>query len=80
MPDLSSFSDAKVQLDQIISSFESVHYANCEHSEIEQYIRTEGNELLRCLFQGYLDQKKSVEPRRAFVTATAGDKLNHVKE
>lgn len=79
-PDISFFSDAKVQLNQIILSLESPTYANCEHGQIEEYIRTEGNELLRCLFQGYLDQKESVEPRRAFVTNTAGKKLNHVKQ
>jgi hypothetical protein len=27
-----------------------------------------------------LDQKERVEPRRTFVTATAGNKLNHVKQ
>ena len=79
-PDISFFSDAKVQLDLIISSLESPHYANCEHGQIEEYIRTEGNELLRCLFQGYLDQKESVEPRRTFITAIAGNKLNHAKQ
>ncbi|MFT5637000.1 MAG: hypothetical protein ACI89T_002473 [Cognaticolwellia sp.] len=79
-PDISFFSDAKEQLEQIILSLGSAHYANSEQGEIEQYIRIEGNELLRCLFQGYLDQKERVEPRRTFVTATAGNKLNHVKQ
>lgn len=79
-PDLSFFSDAKEQLEQIISSLGSAHYANREHGEIEQYIRTEGDELLRRLFQGYLDQKASIEPRLNFITSIAGDKLNHVKE
>jgi hypothetical protein len=51
LPDISFFSDAKVELDQIISSLESAHYANSEQGKIEEYIRTEGNELLRCLFQ-----------------------------
>ena len=32
-PDLSFFSDAKVQLEQIISSLGSAHYANREHGE-----------------------------------------------
>jgi hypothetical protein len=36
--------------------------------------------LLRRLFQGYLDQKASIEPRLNFITSIAGDKLNHVKE
>jgi hypothetical protein len=79
-PDISFFSDAKVQLDQMISSLGTPRYANCEHGKIEEYVRTEGNELLRCIFQGYLDQKERDEPRRVFVTATDGDKLNHVKE
>jgi len=29
------------------------------HGDIEHYIQQEGFELLRCLFQGYLDQLKS---------------------
>jgi hypothetical protein len=49
-PELSFFSDAKVQLEQIITQLESIHYASCEHGEIEQFIKKEGDEVLRCLF------------------------------
>jgi hypothetical protein len=79
-PDLSFFSDAKVQLEQIITQLESIHYASCEHGEIEQFIKKEGDEVLRCLFQGYLDQKADDELRQPLVTSAAGEILNHVKE
>ena len=49
-PDLSFFSDARVQLEQIITQLESIQYASCEHGEIEQFIKKEGDEVLRCLF------------------------------
>jgi hypothetical protein len=78
-PDLSFFSDAKEQLEQMITQLESAHYADCEHGEIEQYIRKEGDEVLRRLFQGYLVQKASNESRLPFVTSAAGEKLNHVR-
>ncbi len=78
-PDLSFFSDAKEQLGQMITQLESAHYAHCEHGEIEQYIKKEGDERLRRLFQGYLNQKASNESRSPFVTSTVGEKLNHVK-
>jgi hypothetical protein len=77
--DFSFFSDAKEQLGQMITQLESARYANCEHGEIEQYIRKEGDEVLRRLFQGYLDQKTSNESRLPFVTSAIGEKLNHVR-
>jgi hypothetical protein len=78
-PDFSFFSDAKLQLDKIITQLQSAGYANFEHGEIEQYIKNEGNEVLRLLFQGYLDQKADDEVRQPFVTSATGEILNHVK-
>jgi hypothetical protein len=78
-PDFSFFSDAKLQLDKIITQLQSAGYANFEHREIEQYIKNEGNEVLRLLFQGYLDQKADDEVRQPFVTSATGEILNHVK-
>jgi hypothetical protein len=51
-PDFSFFSDAKLQLDKIITQLQSAVYANFEHGEIEQYIKNEGKEVLRLLFRG----------------------------
>jgi hypothetical protein len=69
-----------LQLDKIITALQSKEYANREHGEIEQYIKNEGNEVLRCLFQGYLDQKADNELPQPFVTSNTGEILNHVKE
>jgi hypothetical protein len=63
----------------MITQLESQHYSECEHGEIEQYITKEGDEILRRLFQGYLDLKASNESRLPFITSAAGEKLNHVK-
>lgn len=77
--DLSFFCDAKLQLDQIILGLQSPELTNTEHGDIEQYIHKEGFEILRCLFQGYLNLKADNENQHNFVTSSNGDKLSHVK-
>jgi hypothetical protein len=60
-PDFSFFSDATKQIDQMIEHLQSEHCRDNEHGDIEQYIQNEGFEVLRCLFQGYLDLKSANE-------------------
>jgi hypothetical protein len=78
--ELSFFSDAKFQLDQIISGLQSPERTNLDHGDIEQYIYKEGFEVLRCLFQGYLNMKADNELQHDFVHSSNGDKLTHVKQ
>ena len=78
--ELSFFSDAKFQLDQIISGLQSPERTNLDHGDIEQYIHKEGFEVLRCLFQGYLNMKADNEIQHDFVNSSNGDKLTHVKQ
>jgi hypothetical protein len=73
------FSDAKEQFDLIISQLQSEDQASSEHGKIEQYINLQGHELMRRLFQGYLDMKAANEVQHPFVISADGDKLNHVK-
>jgi division protein CdvB (Snf7/Vps24/ESCRT-III family) len=47
-PDFSFFSDAKLQLDKIISQLQSADYANFEHGVIEQYIKMKGMKGMKC--------------------------------
>lgn len=78
-PDLSFFSDAQEQLEQIIAQLQSEHCASSEHGEIEQYIDQQGQELLRRLLQGFLDLKAANEPQQPFIMSSEGDELNHVR-
>ena len=41
-----------------------------EHGTIEEYIQTDGNELLRLIYQGYLDKQANDEEKAASVTAS----------
>jgi hypothetical protein len=76
----SFFSDAQKQLDFVILQLSSQHNKTKEHGEIEQFINTEGNEILRCLLQGYLDLRSHNEQKLPFVISNSGEKLNHVRE
>lgn len=50
-----------------------------EHGDIEQYIQKEGFEVLRCLFQGYLDLKAASEKTNSDVYTVQGIHLTHTK-
>jgi hypothetical protein len=78
-PDFSFFSEAKLHLDHIISELQSSELADNAHGDIEQYINKEGFEVLRCLFQGYLNMQATNEPQHDFVTSSNGSQLTHVK-
>ena len=56
--EISFFSNAKEQFKTLISDLESTHCLNLEHGDVEQKIQAEGTEILRLLFQGFLDKKK----------------------
>ena len=63
----------------MIEELQSDTYRNNEHGEIEQYIQIEGFEVLRCLFQGYLDLKASYEKTVSNIVTDEGVALTHVK-
>ena len=63
----------------MIEQLQSDTYIDSEHGEIEQYIQTEGFEVLRCLFQGYLDLKASNENTASNIVSDEGIALTHIK-
>jgi hypothetical protein len=77
--EISFFSSAQDQLDQIIIQLESEDYSDREHGEVEHYINEQGQELLRHLLQGYLDRKASTEIQQPFVNSINEIPLNHVR-
>ena len=76
--EFSFFTNAREQLEQMITQLQSEQQANSEHGDVEQYINIQGHELLRRLLQGYLDLTAKDEPNR-LVQTTDGQVLNHVK-
>ena len=77
--EFSFFSCAQDQLDQIIDQLQSDDSMDNEHGDIEKYINQEGQELLRCLLQGWLNLKAAHEEHKSCVTSTTGESLNHVR-
>jgi len=78
-PDFSFFSDAKIQLDFIINHLSSSDCNDSEHGEVEKFICQQGNELLRCLLQGFFDQKAANEVALNSVASHHEGVLSHVR-
>ena len=76
----SFFSDAKEQLETLISQLESGDYENVDHGCVETYINEQGNELLRRLFQGWLDKKAANEIQKISITNDNGEHLSHARK
>jgi len=76
-PEFSFFSEASVKFNQLITTLDCERFSTSEHSEIEQHIQTEGFEVLRCLFQGYLDKIADEETIQPSVLNANNDKLSH---
>ena len=78
--DFSFFSDAQEQLEVIVTQLQSEDCSHYDHGHIEQHINKQGLELLRRLFQGWLDMKAASESHHPCITSADGKKLTHVKK
>jgi len=78
-PDFSFFSDAMKQIAHMVEQLQSDIFCDNAHGDIEQYIQKEGFEVLRCLFQGYLDLKAANEKAISDVYTDQGIHLTHTK-
>jgi len=77
--EFSFFSAAQEQFDLLINQLSSEDHENSEHGDIEKHIGQEGQELLRRLLQGWLDQKAANEIQKSGIKNVFGDVLNHVR-
>ena len=77
--EISFFSDAKAQLETIITQLQSDTYENIEHGNVESYIQEQGTELLRCLFQGWLDKKAANETKESFIRNAEAIPLTRIR-
>ena len=73
----SFFTEAGKHFSAIVQHLDST--GTQDHSTIEQYLRTEGDEVLRLLLQGFLDKQASEEAQAASLTGADGNRRNHVR-
>ena len=59
-----SFEPAVEAFRRLLAHLATPTTAAADHATVERVIDTEGTELMRLLFQGWLDQRASAEPRR----------------
>ena len=76
-PEFSFFSEASIKFNKLISTLGNDTFSTSEHSEIEQYLQVEGFEVLRCLFQGYLEKISDEEILQPSVLNEQKDQLSY---
>ena len=75
--DFQFFSPALDHFNTMIHHLESARLQ--DHGTTEKYIRTDGDELLRLMFQGYLNKQAEDEEKAISVTSSDGISRNHVR-
>lgn len=76
--DFQFFSPALDHFNAMVNHLESACLQ--DHGATEEYIRTDGDELLRLMFQGYLDKQAEDEEKAVSVTASDSISRNHVRK
>jgi len=73
------FAMAKEQFEKMIGELRSESTRTREHGEVESLIAREGNELLRRMMQGYLDQRAKTEEPLEKVIGVDGQERSHCR-
>ncbi len=73
------FAMVKEQFERMIGELRSESTRTLEHGEVESLIAREGNELLRRLMQGYLDQRAKTEEPLQKVIGVDGQERSHCR-
>ena len=74
------FFSASQQFEHLVNRLRSKEAAQMEHGEIEDLVDQEGRELLRRLFQGYLDRRCSNEVQHEAIEGSDGLRPRHREE
>ena len=77
--EVSFFNAAKEQFNSLIAHLSDDSTAHQEHGVVEAQIKTQGTEILRLSFQGFLELIGSKEQRREHVANSDGEALTHVR-
>lgn len=56
------FIDARNLLNSMLDTLRTQKWLHAEHGEVEQWIHKDGNEVMRLLLQGHLDERAAKEP------------------
>lgn len=73
------FSAAREQFEKLIGELSSESTRTLEHGDVESLIAREGNEVLRRLMQGYLDQRAEAEEPLDGVIGADGQERGHCR-
>ena len=73
------FVAAREQFEKLMGELRSDSARILEHGEVESLIAREGNEWLRRLMQGYLNQRTAAEERHEGVTGADGEERRHCR-
>ena len=73
------FAAAKEQFEKLIGELRSESTQNVEHGDVESLIAREGNELLRRLMQGHLDQRAQAEEPLDGLVGADGEERRYVR-
>ena len=74
------YADALAQFEHLLSRLTDEEAQRAPHGELEAMVQAEGNELLRRLIQGHLDQRGHEEPVRERVVGADGVARTHRRE
>ena len=75
--EFSPFSEASLKFNTLIKALSNKELANVEHGKVEQHIFNQGFEVLRCLFQGYLDKISKEEVIQPSVLNINNERLSN---
>jgi hypothetical protein len=76
-PEFEHYADAVAQFDHLLDWLAGEQAQGATHSEVEAMVQAQGNELLRRLLQGYLDQRGREEPLCERVVGADGNPRSH---
>lgn len=77
--EFSVFTDADSQFRSMKARLAHTEMSTEDHASIEAYLKKEGDELLRLMFQATLDQQAANESRLPCVTNSEGETLTHAR-
>ena len=77
--DFDEFSAAREQFEKLMGELRSESTRTLEHGDVESLIAREGNELLRRLMQGHLDQRAEAEEPLDKVVGADGHERRHCR-
>jgi hypothetical protein len=71
------YTEACEQFEHLLGRLAGAQAQRASHGEVEAIVQAEGNELLRRLIQGHLDQRSREEPMRERVVGADGVARTH---